>query len=131
VPHLLNSITAFIWRICVYPDNDCAPEKEVTIMAEKKIKTSPDVCSYINEENDKLHLEIALPGVKKENINLKLTDESFYLNASREDVDYVTTQAFCCPMNSRAAEAKYEDGLLRLEVPFKDPMENAFEVPIN
>ena len=100
-------------------------------MAEEKIKASPDVCSYVNEDNNKLHVEIAMPGVKKEDITLKLTDESFYLNAVRDDIEYVTTQAFCCPMNAKAAEAKYENGLLRLEVPFRDPMENAFEVPIN
>jgi HSP20 family protein len=132
VAHLIiNSIKAIISRTCVGHAHDCIPGKEANIMVEEKIKTSPDICSYVNEDNNKLHLEIALPGVKKEDINLKLTDDSLYLNASREDVDYVATQAFCCPMNSKAAEAKYENGLLKLEVPFKDPLENAFEISIH
>lgn len=38
-------------------------------MSEEKIKTSPDVCSYINKDDNRLHLEIAIPGVKKDNIN--------------------------------------------------------------
>ena len=99
-------------------------------MADERIRSAPDVCSYVNEKNNKLHVEISLPGVKKENIQLRLKDDSFYLNASREEIEYVTTQAFCCPMNSSAAEAHYENGLLKIEVPFKDPMEGAIEIPI-
>ena len=37
-------------------------------MTEEKIKTSPDVCSYVNKDDNQLHLEIAIPGVKKEDI---------------------------------------------------------------
>jgi HSP20 family molecular chaperone IbpA len=102
-------------------------------MAEEheKIRTSPDVCSYVNRENNRLHLEISLPGVKKEKIQLKMKDDSFYLTAPRDDIEYVTTQAFCCPMNTKQAEAKYENGLLKIEVPFKDAMEGAVDVRVN
>ena len=99
-------------------------------MTEEKIKTSPDVCSYVNQDDNRLHLEIAIPGVKKEDINLRLKDDSFYLSAPRDDIEYVTAGAFCCPMNINNAEAKYEDGLLKIEVPFKDAMEGAVAVPI-
>jgi len=33
-------------------------------------------------------------------------------------------------MNSKEAEAKYENGLLKIEVPFKQAMEEAVEVSI-
>ena len=105
-------------------------QKEDKTMNEEKIKTSPDVCSYVNKDDNKLYLEIALPGVKKENINLRLKDDSFYLSAPRDDIEYVTAGAFCCPMNINNALAKYEDGLLKIEVPFKDAMEDAVAVPI-
>jgi HSP20 family molecular chaperone IbpA len=82
-------------------------------MAEEheKIRTSPDVCSYVNRENNRLHLEISLPGVKKENIQLKMKDDSFYLTAPRDDIEFVT--------------------LLKIEVPFKDAMEGAVDVRVN
>jgi HSP20 family molecular chaperone IbpA len=105
--------------------------KEVIIMAEEKIKMSPDVCSYVDQEHSKLNLEISIPGVKKGDINLKMHEDSFNLSAPREDVEYVTTWAFCCPVKAEQAKADYKDGLLKIEVPFKDLMEDAVKVQVH
>jgi HSP20 family molecular chaperone IbpA len=99
-------------------------------MENEKLKMAADICSYVDDEDGNLKMEFSIPGVKKEDIQLKMVDESFRLTARREDFDYVSTGAFCCQVHSHHARASYENGVLKLVVPFKDPMEGAHDVTI-
>ena len=49
---------------------------------------------------------------------------------SARDIEYVSALALSWPVKPDKAEATYEHGLLRVEVPFKDPMEDAVKVAI-
>jgi HSP20 family protein len=96
-----------------------------------RIKVAPEICSYVDDEGQSLSVEISIPGVRKEDVNLKLLEDSLYLTAPRDDVEFVSTLAFCCPVVPEKGEAHYENGLLKLTVPFKDEMEDALRVTIN
>lgn len=97
----------------------------------KVVSLSPNVCFDTDEDLSKGTLEISLPGVKKEDIELKINEDSYSLSAKREgDIKYVATQAFCCPVVPEKTSAKYENGLLKIDVQFKDAMENAVSVNI-
>ena len=61
---------------------------------------------------------------------MKILKDSIHLTAPARDVEYVSALALGWPVKPGNAEATYEHGLLRIEVPFKDPMEDAVKVAI-
>jgi HSP20 family molecular chaperone IbpA len=97
---------------------------------EGKIRISPTIRAYSDDEHKKLDIEIELPGVEKKDIDLKIHDDSFYLIASREDLVYVANYATCCPVDPEKATAKYKNGLLKLAVPFLEIKEQHIKVDV-
>ena len=75
-------------------------------------------------------MEFALPGAPTDTIDVKILADSVHLTAPARDVEYVSALALAWPVKPDKAKATYEHGLLRIEVPFKDPMEDAVKVAI-
>ncbi len=94
------------------------------------MKVSPDTLAYADDQGKTLTIEFELPGVPPDSIDLKMFEDSVYLSAPARNVEYTTALSFCCPVKPEQAQATYENGLLRIEIPFKDPMEGAVQVPI-
>jgi HSP20 family protein len=99
-------------------------------MPEYRMKVAPDTVAYAEAENRKLIVEFAIPGAPTETIDLKILEDSVHLTAPARDIEYVSALALGWPVKPDQAEATYEHGLLRIEVPFKDPMEDAVKVAI-
>ena len=99
-------------------------------MPENRIRIAPNTVAYADEENLKLVVEFAIPGAPTDTIDLKILVDSVHLTAPARDLEYVAALALAWPVKPDKAEAIYENGLLRIEVPFKDPMEDAVKVPI-
>jgi HSP20 family molecular chaperone IbpA len=94
------------------------------------MKVAPDRVAYADAENRKLIVEFAIPGAPAETVDVKILEDTVLLTAPARDIDFVASLALGWPMNPDKAEATYERGLLRIEVPFKDPMEDAAKVII-
>lgn len=97
---------------------------------EQKIKVSPTIRAYSDDEHKNLEIEVDLPGVERKDIDLKIHDDSFYLSALRENILYVANYATCCPVDPEKATAKYKNGLLRIEVPFHEIEEKHIKVEV-
>jgi len=97
----------------------------------EKVKLNPNIFSYPDFEHAQLHMEISLGGMKKENITLKMYDDSFYLHVPGDDFEYVASRVFSCPVKAKEAKAKFKNGLLKVMVPYKDKMEDAVEISIS
>ena len=99
-------------------------------MAEYRIKVAPESVAYADAENRKLIVEFAIPGAPADTVDLKILGDSVHLTAPARDIDYVASLALSWPVKPDKAEATYEYGLLRIEVPFRDPMEDAVKLVI-
>ena len=99
-------------------------------MPEYRIKVAPNTVAYADAEDHKLIVEFAIPGAPTETIDVKILEDSIRLTAPARDVEYVSALASGGPVKPIEAEAACEHGLLRIEVPFKDPIEDAVKVAI-
>ena len=96
----------------------------------ERMKVAPDTVAYADGEHHRLILEFAIPGAPTETIDVKMLEDSVHLLAPARDIEYVSALALSWPVKPDKAAATYENGLLRIEVPFKDPMEDAVKVAI-
>jgi HSP20 family protein len=99
-------------------------------MPEYRMKVAPDTVAYADAENRKLVVEFAIPGAPADTVDVKILEDSVHLTAPARDIDFVASLALGWAVKPDKAEATYENGLLRIEVPFKDPMEDAVKVAI-
>ena len=99
-------------------------------MSEDRIRVAPNTVAYADGENDKLVVEFAIPGAPTDTIDVKILEDSVHLTAPARDIEYVSALALGWQVKPDKAEATYAHGLLRIQVPFKDPMEDAVKVTI-
>ncbi len=99
-------------------------------MSEHLIKVAPETVAYADRSTHKLVVEFAIPGAPTDTIDVKILGDSIHMTAPARDIEYVAALALAWEVKPDKAEANYEHGLLRIEVPFKDPMEDAVKLAI-
>lgn len=77
-------------------------------------------------------IEAEVPGVEKKDITVNMHDDSMSLCAPSKTVGvaYAASVSFCCPVKPKEAKARYENGLLKIEVPNKFKPEESVKVPV-
>ncbi|NHJ04269.1 MAG: Hsp20/alpha crystallin family protein [Candidatus Heimdallarchaeota archaeon] len=91
-------------------------------------------CDCDEVEDDHYHVSIELPGVKKNDIDLKVIKSGLRLRAKKnDDIEYVSELKFLCDVKPKEVKANYEDGLLTLDLPFDcpDPFKGANSIKIS
>ncbi len=74
----------------------------------------------LDAEGENYVVEVELPGVEKKDLNLSMHDDIIHVLAEREDLAFHGHLHFPIKVNPRKAEAKFNNGLLRVEVPLKE-----------
>jgi HSP20 family molecular chaperone IbpA len=95
-----------------------------------KLRAFPEICSYINEEGTGYDIEIYLPGVERDTIDLKMDKDSIFVNGETERLRYVGSYGLCCPIDPDRATSTYKEGLLKISVPFKEPELKTVDVEV-
>ncbi len=88
-------------------------EETVTVVAPEISLDHDDVSYYIDVE---------LPGVSKENVDLSVGEQSLCVEASRDDVVYLGCFTLAHAVDEEKATAKFDNGLLRIQIPLKAPI---------
>jgi HSP20 family molecular chaperone IbpA len=105
------------------------PIKEPESSAEEEGATvvTPEV--NIDHDDKSYYIDVELPGVAKEHVDLSVGEQSLCVEAAREDIVYLGCFSLAHPVDESKAKAKFENGLLRIEVPLKAPLK-AKRIPI-
>ena len=75
--------------------------------------------AYMDHDNEFYYIEVELPGVKKTDIELTVSDQSFCIRAPREEIEFLGCYVLAHLADTDAARAKFENGLLAIEIPLK------------
>jgi HSP20 family molecular chaperone IbpA len=96
-------------------------KKEVNPMAAKEKRLVVPMVSVTHNESDTgLLIEVDLAGAQKESVALEMGDAGFCVKGDAEDFRYETCYMLAHEIKPRETKAKFDSGLLRIEVPFRD-----------
>jgi len=92
---------------------------------EVRYRVYPDIDSKVDYRNRTIEIEIALPGVAKEDIQLKFLPDWFYLSAKRDEIEYSGSFNLGTTVVPEKTTAKYTNGLLKVHAIIANPMDSA------
>ena len=96
----------------------------------KLMRQTPCVYTCDGDKGEFINIEIDLPGVNKEDIVFKVTENSFSVKGQAEDVEYAGTFTICCPVVPEKAVAKHTNNMLIVTIPYRE-LHKEFDLKID
>ena len=105
---------------------------DIEKVEEKSTRTilTPQMCSWIDEEDTGYEIEVYLPGVEKDSVKLRMSEDTVFVAGDTDRIRYVGYYTLCCPVEHEKATSSYKNGLLRIHVPYKEIIMSSVEVAI-
>jgi HSP20 family protein len=96
-----------------------------------RIMKTPTIAVYYDDKHENLTIEVELPDVMDEHITLVVHENSFYIKAFSETVEYMGSFFLDGPVDPEKAIATNNKGMLTIKVPYKEGFVCARHVPID
>jgi HSP20 family protein len=77
---------------------------------------------FADHDNENYYIQIELPGVKKEDIELQVSEQGFCIKGPREDIEFSCCYQLAHEVVHTRAKAKFENGLLDVVIPLTHPV---------
>ena len=76
----------------------------------------------IDHDRERYKITIEMPGVKREDIDLEVSEASFCIRASREDAEMAGCYFLAHPVDINNVDASLDEDFLYISIPFKVPI---------
>ena len=87
-------------------------------------------CLYINHDLENYYAQIEMAGVKKEDIELEVSENGFCIKGKRGEKEISGCWMLGHPVDINSVMAKYDTGLLDIKMPLKNPISGGKKINI-
>ncbi len=94
-------------------------KKKVAKKEARPVKPTLAPIMYMDHDDKNYYIQVELPGVKKEDAELEVSDQSFCVRGERADIELLGCYILMHAVNAEKAKAKFDNGLLNIEIPIK------------
>ena len=94
-------------------------KKKVAKKEARPVKPTLTPIMYMDHDDKNYYIQVELPGVKKEDAELEVSDQSFCVRGERADIELLGCYVLMHAVNAEKAKAKFDNGLLNIEIPIK------------
>jgi len=101
--------------------NDCTENEDAHVLMP---------CMYLQHDLERYYAEIELPGVKKEDIDIEVTENGMCISGNKGEMELSGCWLLTHPIKVEAVKAKYEEGLLDIDLPLKYPLSRGRKIMI-